>query len=159
MQQKITPPQLKKIHVLLNQLGLMDSKLEIIYNATNGKCTSIKELSKYEATLLLEKLSRYDGNDKMRKKVFALAYDIGIIWGDTAADKRMNVIKLNNFLLSKGTVKKDISGMTTQELIKTVNQFEMIIKHRKQTDANKATKNLLDELNISVQKTTNNLKA
>ena len=64
----------------------------------------------------------------------------------------MNAVKLNLFLKSKGAIKKAIDNMNNAELVKTVSQFEMMIKHNHQTEANKSTKSLLEELNIPLEK-------
>ncbi len=149
----ITPDQLKKLHVMLNQQSLMAQKATLVNTASNGRATSSKDLYIHEARWLLEYLATYDGNDKMRKKVFALAYEAGIIWGDTPEDKKMNAAKLDMFLKERGTVRKSLNQLTKDELIKVVNQFEQIKKHTTQTQANKATKSMLDELGITTAKT------
>jgi hypothetical protein len=151
MTKPITKAQLSKIHVLMNQLKIIDDKASFINEFTNGRTSSSKEMSLEEGIDLIRHLSLYDPNDKMRKKIFALAYNAGIIWGDTPADKKMNSIKLNEFIKSRGAVKKELNSMSKNDLIKTVSQFEQIIKHNRQTVANKATKSLLEELSIPVQ--------
>jgi hypothetical protein len=145
----ITTDQLKKLHVLLNQLGLMDEKVNFVYTASNGRATSSKDLTVMEAKSIIEHLSRYDGNDRMRKKIFALAYEAGIIYGDSPADKKMNAAKLDSFLKERGTIKKSLNQLSKDELIKTVNQFEQIKKHADENKAGRATKNVLAELGIS----------
>src|SRR5690349_11815232 len=112
--EKITKEQLQKLHVMLNQLGLMDEKSNMVYSVSNGRVTSSKELTKDEGRLMIEYLSKVDGSEKMRKKIFALAYQSKIIWGDTAEDKKMNAIKLNQFLNIKGAVKKDLNKMNSR---------------------------------------------
>jgi hypothetical protein len=145
---QITKPQLAKIHVLFHQLGLMDSKKELVRKFSNERTESSRELTMYEAKGLIEALSKFDSCDGMRRKVFALAYEAGIIWGDTNEDKKMNAVKLNQFLLRQGAIKKEIGKMGYQELIKTVNQFSQIIKHKEESLAAKQTKELLNELQI-----------
>jgi hypothetical protein len=146
----INKDQLIKLHVLLHQLNLIDIKSDLVSQFTNGRATSSKEMTLEEATELIRHLSKHDPCDRMRKKVFALAYVAGIIWGDTPEDKKMNGIKLDKFLKARGAVKKDINRMTKNDLIKVVTQFEQIIKHNHQTQANKATRSLLEELSITV---------
>ena len=149
---KVTNAQLSKLHVLLTQLKIMDQKAALVFQFTNYRETSSKEMTKDEATELIRHLSRYDSSDKMRKKVFALAYEAGIIWGDTWQDKKMNAAKLNLFLLDRGTVKKELGKMNKEELIKTVSQFQLIVKHNERNAASKLTKKVLSELNIPVEK-------
>lgn len=144
----ITNKQLQKLHIMLKQLGLNDDKEHIVFDASGGRTKSSKELTINEARNLISELSEHDPDDRMRRKVYALAYDANIIYGDTPADKRMNTAKLNMFLLSHGSIKKDLNKMTHKELVKTVSQFEQIVKHKSESAANKATKSLLNELNI-----------
>jgi hypothetical protein len=144
----ITKPQLAKIHVLLNQLNLIGDKGNIVYQFTNGRTESTREMSQQEATALLKYLSVFDPCDKMRKKVFALAYDANIIYGDSPEDWKMNIAKINAFLKERGTVKKDINKMNKTELAAVVSQFEQIKKHNENTSAARITASMLTDLNI-----------
>ncbi len=146
----ITKGQLSKIHVLLSQAKLTDQKAMLVQSFSRGRCTSCKELTMNEAIEFIKYLSVEDANNSMRRKVFALAYEAEIIWGDTPADKRMNSAKLNKFLLERGTVRKSLNDMDRGELIKTVNQFQQIVKHTQESKQNKETRSMLSELNISV---------
>lgn len=133
---------------MLNQLSLLEHKATIVSSITYGRTTSSKEMNIHEAKHLIEQLSSSDADCRMRRKIFSLAYEAGIIYGETLEDKKMNSIKLDNFLLERGTVKKKLNELSHDELIKTVNQFNQIIKHKEQTKANKVTASLLSELNI-----------
>ena len=148
----ITTAQLSKIHVLLNQFGIMEDKADLVSQFTNGRETSSKKLTFNEAKSILQHLSRFDPCDKMRKKVFSLAYEAEIIYGDTQADKKINAAKLNMFLLHSGTVKKELNKMSKDELKKVVNQFYMIIKHKEESKVNKNTTEMLSGLGISTAK-------
>jgi hypothetical protein len=88
----------------------------------------------------------------MRRKIFALAYDADIIWGDTKEDKQMNIAKLNKFLVDKGTVKKELNKMNHQELVKVVSQFTMIKKHNQASIVSNDTKEMLSSIGISTSK-------
>lgn len=146
--QTLSKPQLIKIHTLLNQTGLIEQKKDLVRQFSNNRTESSKELSIYEAKQLIQALSKYDPLDPMRRKVFALAYEAGFIWGDSLEDKKMNTIKINSFLLHSGTVKKELGRMTKEELIKTVNQFHSIVRNKEFSDAKKQTNTLLKELNL-----------
>lgn len=150
---KVTKPQLSKIHVLLTQQGLLEYKADYISQFTNGRETSSKEMTVGEAANLLKVLSQTDPNEKMRRKVFAQAYEAGYIFGHSWEDKRMNAAKLNRFILEKGTVKKELNKMTRAELIQTINQWDAIIKHNAATQAGKAAKSVLAELGIATTNT------
>jgi len=146
-----TKAQIAKIHVLLGQLGLTEQKAEIVYNLTNRRTESTKELSIDEARRLIINLTGYDPNEKLKGIILSLAYQAGIIYGDTPEDKKMNMAKLNMFLRERGSVKKPLNEMKYKELVTTHRQFEAIVKN---TDANKASKavsNLLNEINLPVK--------
>lgn len=152
MPQKITPDQLKCLNTLVSKLGIEKTTKEVmILGFSNGRASSSKDLTLAEATAIILHLKKIDPNERMRRKVFALAYDAGIIWGDTPEDRKMNAAKLNVFLLKGGTVKKELNAMSHDELVKVVSQFQQIVKHTGETKANKATKTLLAELNISTE--------
>jgi hypothetical protein len=144
----ITSQQLAKFHVLLNQFGIIEDKAELVKQFTNGRETSSKKLTFDEAKSILHYLSKFDPCDKMRKKVFSLAYQAKIIYGDTKEDKQMNNAKLNSFLLEKGTVKKELNKMSKAELVKVVSQFSMIVKHQGESGIAKNVKNMVAELGI-----------
>lgn len=145
----VTTPQLTKIHVLLSQFGITEDKADLVSQFTNGRETSSRKLTFDEAKSLLQHLSRFDPSNKMRRKVFALAYTAGIIYGDTPQDKKINIAKLDMFLKEKGTVKKALNKMSNEELIKVVNQFTAIKKNNDLSAIAKGTRSMLNEIGIS----------
>jgi len=148
----ITKPQISKLHVLLTNLGLIDQKAEIVYNFTEGRTESTKELTIQEARQLITNLSEYDPKERIKAVIFSLAYKAGIIYGSTDEDKKINTAKLNMFLRERGAVKKELNQMDYTELVKVHRQFEAIVKsNAKSTEnkqADKAVRNLLEEINI-----------
>lgn len=147
--QLITKEQLTKLHVLLTQMGLMDEKRNMVKQVTNNRTDSSRQLTIEEARILITALTGNDACEHLRRKVFALAYEAGIIWGDTPQDKAMNGAKLNSFLLERGTVKKSLAKQTQTEVVKTITQFKQIIKHQGEGKAAKATTALLKELGLT----------
>ena len=146
--QMISYQQIQKLHILLKQKSLIEHKAQIINSVTYGRTTSSKELTMQEARYIIQQLSDDEDLSRMKGKVFALAYEAGIIYGYTAEDKKMNAAKIDSFLLERGTVKKKINDQSKAELVKTVNQFEQIAKHKEVAIAAKITDSLLKELNI-----------
>lgn len=150
---KATKPQITKIHILLNSLGLMDEKADMILNLSEGRTTSSKELTIEEARLFISSLAQYDPNERLKSLIFSLAYRAGIIYGDTPDDKKMNAAKLDLFLKERGAVKKPLNALNYKELIKTHRQFEAIAKSVSNAKDNKAAtaavKSLLTELDIT----------
>ena len=151
MKKLITPKQLSKLHTILSQTGMTEHKRQLIYEVSAHRTTSSKELTYTEVNQLIDYLEDLSGLDKMRRKIFALAYDAGIIYGDTPDDKKMNAAKLNKFILDRGTVKKELSRMNKAELSKTASQFASIVRHNIQSKQSKAVNQLLDELKLEVK--------
>ena len=152
--QYASKPQISKIHVLLNKLGLMDDKRSIVLSYSNDRTESSKELYFDEAKRLIGVLSEYDPQERMKSLIFSLAYQCGIIYGSTNEDKKINAAKLNLFLKERGAIKKELNTMTYPELVKTHRQFEAIVsntrKSRDKKSADRVVTLLLDELNIAV---------
>lgn len=153
--QTATQPQIQKIHVLLNRLGLIEQKAEIVYDLSSGRTDSTKGLTLDEARRLIKSLAEYDPCERQKSLIFSLAYQAGIIYGSTADDKRMNAAKLNLFLKERGAVKKDLNAMRYDELVKVHRQFEGIVKNTNKASTNKEAdrivKHLLNEINMPVQ--------
>lgn len=147
--QTATKPQISKLHVLLNNMGLLDQKADIVFNITDGRTISSKELTIDEARRLITNLTEYDPNERLKSLIFSLAYQAGIIYGSSPDDKKMNAAKLNLFLKERGAVKLELNQMHYTDLVKTHRQFEAIVKSVKKgndsKEAAKAVKNLLNE--------------
>jgi len=152
---RVTKAQLQKIHILLNSLKQMDWKADYVSAVTEGRATSSKELTFYEADFLIKRLAEQDPREMQLQAIIKLSYRAGMSMGDTAADRKMNVAKINAFLRERGTVKKDLYSMTVPELIQVHRQFEGIVNSNRRTrdnkDAKAKTAELLKELEITVQ--------
>ena len=138
----ITTAQIKALHAMLNKYGLLEYKHEYIRDITNGRTESAKELTQEEAGFFFTWFNKNvdtSVEDERRKTYFKaiwkIAWDLGIIYGDSDEDFEMNKAKLNQFCRDRGTVKKNITIMDSLELRKTQRQFEAILhKHNKRTD-------------------------
>ena len=132
----VTPAQIKKIHVLLRENGLIDQKENMLYSISDGRTSSTKELTCNEAKRLIAFLMDDQAEIQNKQKVLAkaiwhLAWDMGIIYGETDDDYEMNKAKLNMFCRQRGTVKKNLTEQNLVELRKTHRQFEaMYAKHK-----------------------------
>jgi len=56
--------------------------------------------------------------------IWKIAWEMGIIYGNTEDDYQMNKAKLNKFCRERGTVKKNLNEMILPEMQKTHRQFE-----------------------------------
>jgi hypothetical protein len=132
----ISAAQIKLVHVLLQQQGLMEQKKTLIHSISDGRTHSTKELTSIEAKALIDLLQEANEVSEKKKAIFravyGLAWKIDMIYGDTDDDYRMNVAKLNVFCRERGTVKKNLTEQTLAEMRKTQRQFEaMYRKHDK----------------------------
>ncbi|WP_370860938.1 hypothetical protein [Parabacteroides faecis] len=132
---QVTTPQLKKIHTLLGQLGLMDSKPEIVNSFTDGRTESSREMMLSEAKALIEWLMGTQERTSIIRRIWHLAYEMEIIIPGDQNEKAMNVAKLDTFCKERGTVKKAISAQSLKEIKRTAKQFEaMYNKHKEKLE-------------------------
>lgn len=131
----ITYPQLKKIHTLLGQMGIMERKPDIVHSLTEGRTKSSREMTLQEAKALIEWLEGTQERKSTLRRIWHLAYEMGIILPGDQDETAMNAAKLDIFCKERGTVKKNISDQSVKELKRTAKQFEaMYGKHvQKQT--------------------------
>lgn len=139
----ITTAQIKKIHVLLNERGLMDEKRDFIRQVSDGRTQSTKELTADEARYLISFLLGEEDEPKKMQAIFRaiyfLAFKMDIIYGETDEDYHMNIAKLNVFCRERGTIKKNLSEQNLIEMRKTHRQFEAMYskfknkKHKNET--------------------------
>jgi hypothetical protein len=136
VQKPVTKAQISKIHVLLQQKGLLDEKKTMIYSISDGRTESTKELTSNEARRLIAFL--LDENSEIKEKIkvvtnaiWKMAWEMGIIYGKTKDDHNMNIAKMNMFCRQRGTVKKNFIEMNLPELQKTHKQFEAMYKKHK----------------------------
>jgi hypothetical protein len=150
-----TKAQIGKIYVLLSNLNLTADKAVLVENWTNGRTSSTREMYLEEAKRLIARLCEFDPKERIKSAINQLAFRAGITYGNTEEDKILNKVKLDLFLLQKGTVKKPLEKQCYPELVKTHRQFEAILrntnKSKDKKTADNAVKNLLNELNLITQ--------
>lgn len=142
----ITTAQIRKIHVLLQEQGLMNEKYRIVSIYSSGKAESTKDLTCHDAITIINKLESgeikkfhesveawdYEKRKAVFRAIYGLAWKIDMIYGTTDEDYKMNIAKLNVFCRERGTVKKNLTEQGLTELRKTQRQFEaMYRKHDK----------------------------
>jgi hypothetical protein len=132
--------------------GLMEEKKALIWQFTDERTESSREMTLREANELIRFLEKYDPLEKMKKKVFAIAHSIGWIIAGDETDKKINQAAIDKFIKKHGTVKKALNEQNKAELAKTVSQFEMIAKHTQESKAGKAVEELLSELGLNTEK-------
>lgn len=124
----ITAAQLKMLHVLLNQLDLMERKADFVYSFSHGRTESSRELTLTEAKEFIEYLKRSEETQRLINSIWHLAYEMNIISGSGSEQNWMNAAKLDMFCKNRGTMKKNLREQSYTELKKTHRQFEAMYK-------------------------------
>jgi hypothetical protein len=130
----------------------MEHKRSIVMEVTMGRTDSSRELYSDEVERIIEMLREQDPVDRMRRKVFYLAYELGIIHGDSKEDRAINRHVLDTFLERNSYLHKPLAKYRKCELPKLVSQMEMILKHTRESKAKKSVANVLAELGMQVDK-------
>ncbi len=132
---------------MLNKFRLdEDDKRGLIFRHSNGRTLKTKELTYQEGYNILSELSGFDSMDIMRKKVFALSREIGFAYGNSREDNKMNLAKINRFLLKYGTVKKKLNDLRYKELVQVISQFEAMAKSHQKKQMTEAIKQIQELL-------------
>lgn len=151
----ISKAQITKIQTMLSRLGFSaEDRHELISTLTHNRTSRTKDLTSKEATYLIDYLNGRISPKSVQKQqeyqeqckdevaaIYRLSYMVGMSYGDTWADKMMNIAKINRFCRERGTVKKNITEMTLPELKKTRKQFEAMLSN----NAENAVKKLIDK--------------
>ena len=143
----INQKQIRIIHSLLGANNLMEYKMDFIVEYSKGRVQSCKELTYQEAESLIEHLNKIDPSDRMRKKVISICYRIGMIYGDTPDDKKMNQAKVYSFVEKIGYLKKPLNSYKVAELGKLLYQFEQILK----SSQKRAEKQILQSSEVEME--------
>lgn len=148
-----TKSQITKLHILLNNLDLINDKKAIISELTDGRTESSKALSLKEAKRLIALLCEFDPAERLKSLIAQLAWQAGITYGSSDTDQLINKAKLDMFLRDKGAVKKDLQKQSYPELRRTHKQMQAICKtagkSRDKKAADAAVSSLLTELNLN----------
>ena len=141
--------QIRLFYAMLTNSGLLELKEDIVSSFTNGRTVHVTELSDVELQKLCSTMrergfpttQKETQEYRLRRKIYALCFDIGIIYGQSPEDWQMNYAKVDAFCISRGTVKKGLREQGAGELKKTLRQFSAIaakaqaVKEREQTIA------------------------
>ncbi len=128
----------KKVRVimLLNDLGIRDLKEDLVYNATGGRTTSLRESSDEEVELMLDSLisrspisKRKEAEDRMRKRILSICYNLG--WTKYNSLKSRLVVdmdRLNDWIMKYGYLHKPLDEYDYTELPLLVTQAEKLLR-------------------------------
>lgn len=126
----MTPQQNKIIHSLLNQLGLMPQKANLVLSFTNQRTESSKEMHPIEALEFIKWLTNETKNEaekanQMRRKILAKAHRIK--W--EFPNGKVDVKRVNDWCITKSYLKKPFNQYTFKELPQLVSQFEIVYQY------------------------------
>ena len=123
---KISKDQKTLFYTLIQNNGLREHKEDMVLQYTDGRTSHVSDMTQEEFTALIKVLKESDPADRMRKKIWAIAYDLKWIYPGDATEMKMNAAKLNAFFRTRGVVKKELFKMSKVELTKAVSQMENI---------------------------------
>lgn len=147
----ITPAQLKFIHALLGELNLMEHKAELVFSFTGHRTESCRELTLKEARELIDYLKGSQERTVVIRRIWHLAYEMGIIIPGDRNERSMNAAKLDAFCEQRGTVKKAVSQQTLQEVKRTAKQFEaMYSRHLQKLERRTLLESLKKKLETNI---------
>lgn len=124
----------KKLYALFNELGInKENKELLVLSFTNNRTIHSSEMTEVEAQYLIEKLQRDAKTPKMnenqfkqnlRRNVFKLMYDIGLINANmTTAEKTAFI---NNWIANKLKLNQELNALSTDGLTRLINQLQAV---------------------------------
>lgn len=124
----------KKLYALIAQLGIdNDTKIDMVLSMSNGRTEHSSELSESEAQRLIDILESNIGKEQrklaelsqqLRRNVFKLMYDIGLINSNMEANEKLEYI--NNWINGKLKLNKDLNALTFDELTSLIKQLQAV---------------------------------
>jgi hypothetical protein len=127
---QITPAQLRKINTIISMRGICkETKEAMVLGFSAGRSNSSKNLYFIEASELIKHLEAGDPQkeaiNKMRGKVLYYAHEMG--WHTLKNGKYVaDIIRVDNWCLKYGFIKRKLDGYSFQELPRLVSQFEAV---------------------------------
>lgn len=127
--------QNKAAYALLNKLGLMPQKNNIVEGISNGRTSSLKELNHAESIALIKWLKQQDPEEqkaeKMRRKIISIAHQLG--WKQTyisanTMSQKVDMQALDNWCITFSYLHKKLNQYQYKELPTLVSQFQKVLE-------------------------------
>lgn len=146
----ISKAQLRKVYTLIRQQHLGEMKESLVAQFTNGRTTHVSEMTATEVSHLINALVKDDPDTRMRNKVLAICHNMGWLMPGM---HELNRLVVDRFLERRGVVKKALYNLRGGELVRVINQLEMI---QKKNELQQFGKTVLDEalLELGIDKST-----
>lgn len=145
---EITKHEIREIYAIMGNLGIRDMKEDVVLGASEGRTSSMRELTREEAVALAASLRSHQAaaaqaprraeslqqGENKRRRILSICYQLPSHLGFTRYDaqKQRHVIdtgRLNDFLCGpKSICKKPLNRHTPAELSKVIVQFESMLK-------------------------------
>lgn len=138
-------PEVQKIrqfNAILTRLRLQDMKPELIFEASNGRTNSTKELNNDELNDLIDHLNSMQQSlqkdetvkksierqqaDRMRKKILHYCH---LMFWYIPGTQELDFNAIDQFCSDRGYLHKKLNKYSYQELPTLVSQFEQVYKH------------------------------
>ena len=145
---EITKAEIRQIYGIMGRLGIRDMKDDIVLGASEGRTSSMRELTREEAVALAASLRSHQAaslrsqsqdsdehpGENKRRRILSICYQLPSHLGFTRYDAQkqrhvIDTVRLNGFLCSpKSIFKKPLNRHTSKELSKVITQFENMLK-------------------------------
>lgn len=123
MKTSISNAQKQAIMIHVRRLKL--DKDELVYGASGGRTTSLRELTSDEARQLLSNLFETDPAQPMRKKIFSMAHEMR--WVQSNNPGKVDSNRLDQVLIKFGYLHKPLMQYKYEELPRLVTQVENML--------------------------------
>jgi len=121
----MTGQQIKYVRLLMTRAGMMDQKEELILAVTEGRTSSMREMTQEETQALIKSLGEDDNQaikGRMVRKMLSMAHEMG--W--ELPDGKVNMDKVNAWCIKYGSPKKSLDQLKAKELPGVVTAFEKV---------------------------------
>ena len=135
--------QSNQLHAIIGKLKLSaDIKQQLVYDFTNGRETSTKEMEDHECDRLIVHLNgvarqmvqvvpvpppRFENtkSNVMRRKIISICHEMG--W--KKPDNKIDMARVNAFCIERGHQHKELDKYLEKELPMLITQFELMLQH------------------------------
>lgn len=125
----MTPKQIQMVRVLMTKAGILKQKADIADSFSEGRTLHLSDLTHDETVELVAYLRKLTGqsanpSDKMSRKILSIAHELD--WEQI--DGRVDMERLNNWLVKSTAQKKPLDKLSHSELTQVVSQIEIVYK-------------------------------
>ncbi len=122
------PGNFKKLMALLTKTGLQGRRHAIVWDYSNGRTESSKELTSPEIARIIRDLENgfkeLDRSDIMRKKIISQAHEMG--W--ELSGHKADMARINDWCQKFGFLHKPLNQYSYTELPALVSQFDSVYR-------------------------------